>query len=168
MLQTPVTSAPNDFRDLHGERADAARRAVDQHPLPRPHLALIANGGQGGQRGIADRGGLLEREVGRLRKEVVLGGARVFGERALAPAEHIIASTKLLDVPADRLNLPGHIESRYLAPRLEQPDRRAHGVGDPLQEVPVADIDGRCAHADQHLIVLDDRLGDLLEPQDVG
>jgi hypothetical protein len=35
------------------------------------------------------------------------------------------------------------------------------------QEVPVADIDGRCVHVYQHLIVLDDRLIDALELQDI-
>ena len=36
------------------------------------------------------------------------------------------------------------------------------------QQVPVADVDRRCANADQYLMVLDGRLGELFEPQDVG
>jgi hypothetical protein len=34
--------------------------------------------------------------------------------------------------------------------------------------MPVTDIDRRCAHAEQHLIILGDRLIDLLEQQDIG
>jgi hypothetical protein len=33
--------------------------------------------------------------------------------------------------------------------------------------MPVADIDGRCLHAYQHLIVADGRLVDVLELQDI-
>ena len=98
----------------------------------------------------------LKREVGRLRQKVALRSARIVGEGAFAPAEHLIARPKLLHVSADRLDLPGDVESRNLAPRPAQADPQTHDVWHPLQEMPVADIDCRCAHAHEHLIVLDD------------
>jgi hypothetical protein len=61
---------------------------------------------------------LLKREVGRLGQEAALCGTRILGERAPAPAEHLIARTKLIDVSADRLDLPGDIHPRYLTLRL--------------------------------------------------
>ena len=80
--------------DLHGERAHAARRAVDEDLLPGLDLAVVAQELQGGGRRHADGGRLLEREVGRLRQEVVLARRRVLGECAGAPAEHLVARSK--------------------------------------------------------------------------
>jgi hypothetical protein len=82
--------------------------------MPRLDPALIANGSEGGERRVSNGRRLLEREVRRLRQEVVLCSAGILGEGASAPAEHLIAGSKPLDVPADRLSLPGHIESRDL------------------------------------------------------
>jgi hypothetical protein len=53
----------------------------------------------------------------------------MLGERALAPAEHLIARSKLRDVPADRFNLPGHIKSRHVVPRPGQPGHHPQDVG---------------------------------------
>ena len=77
--------------DLDGERADAARRPVDQDLLPGLDLAVVAKELEGGRRGHADGGRLLEREVGRLLDELVLGRVGVLGEGAGAPAEHLVA-----------------------------------------------------------------------------
>ena len=156
------------FGDLDGERANASRRAVDHHLLPRLDLPLIANGIEGGEGRVSDGRGLLKREVGRLRQQVVLFSTRVFGKGAVAPAENLIAWLKLLHAVADRFNLPRQIESRYLVLRLEQPDRRTHRVRDAPEEVPVADIDGRGANAHQHLVFSCDRLVDVLELKDIG
>src|SRR3954454_5404989 len=153
--------------DLHGERADTAGRTVDQHPVPGLHLPLIANGREGGERGVSNCRRLLEREVGRIRQDGALRSARILGERTPAPAEHLIARSKLLDPASDRLDLPSHIESWYLAPWPPQAGHRAHDVRDPPREVPVADIDGRRPHPYEHLVVLDDRVVDLPEFQDV-
>src|SRR4051812_19434253 len=155
------------LRDLHGERADTARCTVDQHPVPNLHLPLIANGGEGCERGVSDGRRLLEREVGRLRQEVALHGAGILGEGAPTPAEHLITRSKLLDASADRLDLTGDIESRHRAPRLTQARHRAHNVRHAPHEVPVADIDGRRPDPYEHVVVLDDRLVDGSELQDV-
>jgi hypothetical protein len=167
VLQTPVTFAPNDFAIWTANVPTPPDAPLINHPVSRLHLPLIANGVEGGERGVSDRRRLLEREVGRLRQEVVLCSARILSEGAFAPAEHLIARPKLFHVSADRLDLPGYIESRNLAPRLAQANPQTHDVWHPLQEMPGADIDCRCAHAYQHLIVLDDRLVDVLDLQDI-
>src|SRR6185295_8069151 len=122
---------------------------------------------EGCERGVSDGRRLLEREVRRLRQEVVLRGAGILGEVAPAPAEHLIARSKLLDVSADRLDLTGDIESRHRTPRLTQAGHRADDVRHAPQEMPVADIDGRRADTYEHLVVLHDRLVDGSELQDV-
>jgi hypothetical protein len=50
----------------------------------------------------------------------------MLSEGAFASAEHLIARPKLFHVRADRLNLPGYIESLNLAPRLAQANHCAH------------------------------------------
>ena len=52
--------------DLHGERPDAPRRAVDEHLLPRPDLAVVAKSLKRGAGGRGYGRGLLERQVARL------------------------------------------------------------------------------------------------------
>jgi len=128
---------------------------------------LIANGIEGRESRVTDGRGLLERQVGRLRQEVVLWSARILGESALAPAEHLIARSKLLHVSADRLDPARDISSRDLALRLAQADHHAHDVRHAPQEVPVADIDRRGVNAYQHLAVADHRLVDVLALQDI-
>jgi len=56
--------------DLHGERADASRCAVDQHRLAGLHLADVAQALQGGDGGDRHRCGLLDGQA------VGLGGSR--------------------------------------------------------------------------------------------
>ena len=161
MLQTPVTFAPSAFAICTANVSDAARRTDDQHRLPCLHLPVIANRSEGGSGGVSNRGRLLKREVCRLGEEVGLQSTRIFGEGAPAPAENLIAGPKLLHVCPGELNLAHYVEPRYLALGLEQAGHQAHGVRDAPQEMPVADIDGRCVHAYQHLIVLDHRRVDV-------
>ena len=93
---------------------------------------MIANSIEGGEGGVSNGRGLLEREVGRLRQEVVFSSARILGEGAPAPAEHLVARSKLLHVFADRLDLPGQIESRYPCLGLSGPDTMRMTYGMPL------------------------------------
>src|SRR5680860_812972 len=68
--------------DLHGERADASRRAVDQHRVAWLHLADVAQAPQGGDGGDRHRGSLLEGEVGGLERQQAFRDAGVLGEAA--------------------------------------------------------------------------------------
>src|SRR2546425_12014074 len=79
------------FGDLDGERPDASGRAVDQYLLTWLYLSLLAKKLECGGCGHPDGRGLLEREVGRLRHEVVGRPGRVLGEGPRAPAEDLIA-----------------------------------------------------------------------------
>ncbi len=76
VLHAPVISAPGHFGDLHRERADAARRAVDQDLLPGPHPGLVPQRLQGGDRGNRNGCGLLEGDHRRLRDDLVARHAR--------------------------------------------------------------------------------------------
>jgi hypothetical protein len=98
--------------DLPSERPHASRRTIDQDLLPWLDLPLIAKSLEGGECGHPNGRGLLEREVGRLRREVVLSSTRIFREGTFAPAEYLITWLKLLHVLADRLDLPRDIVSR--------------------------------------------------------
>src|SRR3954468_9616053 len=162
VLQTAVTFAPQAFAICTAYGPTSARPAVDQDPLSLLHPAVIANGGERGQRRVADRRRLLERQVGRPGPQVLRRSAGIFGQRTAAPAEHLIARLKVLDVASDRLNVPGYVASRYLAPRPAEAETQAHHVRDTPQKVPVADVDGRCAYAYEHLVAPRDRLVDLL------
>jgi hypothetical protein len=42
VLQTPMTLGPERLGDLHGVRAHASRRPVDEDLLPRLELTLVA------------------------------------------------------------------------------------------------------------------------------
>src|SRR2546426_5295997 len=107
--------------DLYGERADASRSAIDEDALPRSDLSFVAKSLEGGEPRHGYRRGLLERKVGRLRRELVLGSAHVLGEGAAALAEYFIASTKLRHVLADRLNVSCHVDAGDDPLRLAQP-----------------------------------------------
>ena len=98
--------------DLHGERAHAARRPVDEDLLPRLDLAVIAKQLESGGCRHANGGCLLEGEIGRLLDELILGSARVLGERTSAPAEDFVSGTEGVDLRADRFDSPRDIGSR--------------------------------------------------------
>ena len=131
-------------------------------------MALVAKQLEGGRRGHTDRGRLFERQVGRLRDEMILCRVGVLGERASAPTEDFVAWPKALHVLADRLDRAGHIRARHAVLRLAQARAEAHDERDPRHEDPVTDVDGRRMDADQHLVVTDLRLVDVLGFQDLG
>ena len=168
MLQIAVTSAPNDLAICTADVPTPPDAAFDQHPVPCPHFPLIANGSQSGERRVPDGRRLFEREVRRLGQEVVLSSARILGEGAFTPAEHLVAGSKLRHVPAGCLDLPGHIDPRYLPLRLEHLGHHTHGVRHAPQKVPVADIDPGRATAYQHPVVRDHRPIDLSKLQGVS
>ena len=127
--------------DLHGERAHAARRPVDQDLLSGLDLAVVAKELEGGRGGDADGRRLLEREVGRLPDELVLGRPRVLGEGAGAPPEDLVARSESLHVLADRLDRPRDIRPGNGVLRLAQAGGHAHDERRAGHEDPVADVD---------------------------
>ena len=105
---------------------------------------------------MATRRRLLEAEVGRLGRELVLGRARVLGEGALADAEHLVAGLEPGHVLADRLHDAGDVHARDGVLRCPQPvAREADRVRQAGHDVPDAPVDAGGAHADQDLVVAD-------------
>ena len=76
--------------DLDRERADVARRAVDQHPVARPDRPPVAAAALHREhRGVRQCRGVLERHAVRDRRERPLRRADVLGERAGPEREHV-------------------------------------------------------------------------------
>ena len=165
----PGHLGPEPLGELHGEGADAARGADDQDLLARLDARVVAQALQGGQRGQGDGRGLLEAQVGRLALDHVLGDADVLGEAARGDVGvHLVAGAQPGHGLADRLDLPGDVAAEQRLARPAQPELRADDVGQAPHEVPVPRVGGGGVDADEHLVVLDDRVGDLLQGQDLG
>jgi hypothetical protein len=110
VLHTAATSAPNALASCTAKVATPPEAPMintfwpgSTCPWSRPL--------QGGQAGDGDHGRLFEGEVRRPGRQLVLAGAGVLGEGALADAEHLIAGLELSHVVADRLHDPGHIHA---------------------------------------------------------
>jgi hypothetical protein len=113
---------------------------------------VVAQALQGGQAGDGDRRGLLEGEVRRLGRELVLRSAGVLGEGALAEAEHLIAGLESGHLVADRFHDPGDVRARDRGlGRAEPVARQAHRVRQAGHEVPHAPVHARRTHAYQYL-----------------
>ena len=99
--------------DLHGECADAARCAVDQHLLSRLDAAMVAQALQ--------RGELPRRPRQPACSKVTLAGLSatprrlanddVLGEGAVRAAEHFIAGLEARDVLADGFDRAGEVDA---------------------------------------------------------
>src|SRR2546427_284060 len=92
---------PDRLGDLPGERPPASRRADDQHLLPRLNPSHVAKTLERGAAGGGNGRRLLEVEVRRLGRNLVLPSCRVLGEGAAAGAEQLIARLELRDILAD-------------------------------------------------------------------
>ena len=143
------------FRDLHGERADPARRAVDQDGLAGLDLARVAEQLEGRRRGHPDRGRLLEGQVGGLLDEVAFGRAGELGERAGAPAEHLVAGAEGRHVGPDRFHGARDVRPRDRVPGRSQTRGEAHDERRAGHDDPVAEVDGCRVDPDEHLIGAD-------------
>ena len=97
---------PARLRDLHGEVAYAAARAVDEHGLPGAQVRGVHERLRGGERGERQRCSLLERQA--------LGHARELPRRRGGE----------LGIPAPRAREPGHAE--HAVAGREQRDPAAH------------------------------------------
>src|SRR5205823_2350263 len=95
---------PGRLRDLDREGAHAAAGPVDQDPLPRFQLRLVAQALQGRVARSRHGRGLLERHVARFRGQSGLAARRIFREAAATLAEHFIAGLETRHVLADGLD----------------------------------------------------------------
>ena len=147
LLDVPRRADGRDVRaerlgDLHRVRADASRRAVDQHLLPGLQLAVVAERLERCDRRDRNGGRLLERHVGRLRHEPHLPGRCVLGPRARPRAEHLVARLELRDVAADRFDATGEIgaHARVLGPAQPASPNTLTNDG-PVDVVPVRRVE---------------------------
>src|SRR6266511_4582922 len=100
------------FSDLHSERTDTPRRTIDQDLLPRLNPTFVAKPLQSCQPRHRYGRRLLEGQVHGNQRQPVFASADIFGKGALARAEHRISWFKPRDVPADRFDISGQIDSR--------------------------------------------------------
>src|SRR3990170_1729230 len=168
-VHVPWATHPGHVRserlgDLHGKRTHASRRAVDQDLLTRPNLSFVTQTLQSRDRRHRYRGGFLERQVGRLPDDSNVANGDILGKGPDAHAEDFIARLKLGHVSANRLDTTGQVptQNRVLGSEQAVP-HHAHDVRPASHEVPVPCVDGGRVNAYQHVVVLDDRLRDVLE-----
>ena len=130
---------------------------------------MVAQGLQGGRAHDGDHRRLLEGEVLRLGRELILASTHVLGVGALSDAEHLIPRLEPAHVLADRLHDPGHVRADDgVLWRAEAVAREAYRVGQTRHDVPDVPTHAGRMHANQYLIV--GELGDVDVPefQDIG
>jgi hypothetical protein len=154
--------------DLHRERAHAAAGPMDQHALPRLHLRVVANGLERRAPRDADRRGLLERQVARLRDHAVLASSHVLREGRDRAAEDVVAGLEAGDARTHGDHRPGQVHASH---------RLALGAHDlrsdledraPVRRVPVERVHRSGAHAHEHATWDQLRHRDLPQVQAVG
>ena len=140
---------------LHGKGADAARRAVNEHALPRRDRPGGSEPLQRGDRRHRHGRRLREAEAGRLRRERLLAGTNVLGKPAEVAggqvAIHRVARLKASYAAADRDHTSGDVGAEGRALRPVQPRRKAKRQRLTAQQVQVGLIERRGVDLHQHL-----------------
>ena len=125
---------------------------VDENLLPGLDVCLLDQDLPGGQRDQRDGGGLMQRQSGRLERDVVFVDGDVLGEgpdaKVAGACEHLVADGEAADVGADLGDHTGDVVAEHEG-RL---------VLEELLELAVADhavqrVDARCAHLDENVAV---------------
>src|SRR5207237_3874768 len=113
-----------------------------------------------------DRRGLLEVNVNRLRSyRSGEPDTDVFGESACSDTEDFIARLELGHVPADRFNRSREVRSRSCVFRLTKAKDKSADTA--LQHATVEKSEGNRANPNENLVVVRNRLFDLLSFQNV-
>ncbi len=165
---------PHRLRDLDGERAHVARRAVDQDLVAWFRGPAIAQPQtlEREDRRMRKGGGFLEGHAGRHRLERLLRCADVFGESALPKREQVgedlVARPESRHARSDGLDDAGDIDSDAMVPRRTEAHEQAGERRPGRETVEIGPVDGRRAHADEHLVVRGNGTIDLREVNDVG
>ena len=147
------------FRDLHGERPDASRGAVDQDLLPRLKLPLVA---KTLERGNAATG------TAAASSNVTFAGfsatrvasADVLRKGAAPPAEHLVARAETGDVPADGFDRAGEVAAMSRDFGLRSPIS-ARATRSPIRPYQSPRVQRRRVDAHEHTVVREIRLFDL-------
>ena len=172
-LQLARAAHAGDFRagrpgDLDGERADAAARSHDQDLLTRGYLAVVPDRLERRQARHRHGRGLLEGDVGRLRREVLLRGRSVFGESANAAAEDLVARREARDLRTHGLDDPGDVGSANAVLGPAHPEHEPDEIWNAGHGGPIGRIEAGRSNAQQNLVLLDGRLLDVRESENGG
>ena len=154
--------------DLRGTGAHAARGAYDKYLLIRLETSVVAQALQGGQARDGNHRRLIEGEVYRSGRKLLLPSERILGEGALADAEHLIARLDPAHVLANRLHDPCEVHSGDGVLGRTEPERQSREVGQTGHQVPHAPVPTGRMHAHQRLVVAHLGLIELSEFQDIG
>ena len=159
VLHTPVTSAPNALAICTANAPTPPDAPMTSTLCPDLHVSAVPHSLQGREGRDADGRRLLEGEVRRLGRELVLGGAGVFGEGALGDDEHLVAWLSLVVTPCRPLSMQPCPTSRppstAVLGHTEPIPREAHRVGQAGHEMPGAPIHAGCLNTQHYLAVAD-------------
>ena len=145
---------PEVLGELNDGGPQPSGSGVDEDSLPRLNVRPLDQHLPRRQRDQRDGCGLLQRQGGRLERDVVFVDGDVLGEgpdtKIAGPCEHFVTDGEAADVGADLGDHTGHVvaeHERWLV--LEE-----------LFELSVADhavqrVDARCAHLDENVPVTD-------------
>ena len=156
------------FRELHGECADAAGRAVDQDFLARFDLTFVAQALQ--RRECRNRHGrsLLEGHICRLgRDRAALADYDILRDGAVRTAEYFVARLETRDALTDGFDRAGEVDPDAHILRRAEAGREAHEIRRAAHRVPVDRIQSRRVHFHEQLVVRGGRLGELIDGQHV-
>src|SRR5919112_599210 len=107
----PPPSPPTMTRFPWEARARLRRANEEFPPMSRINPSMVPQGLQCDRAHDGENRGLLEGEVRRLGRELVLPSTNILGVGALSDAEHLIAWLEPAHVLADRLHDPGHVRA---------------------------------------------------------
>src|SRR5690606_12308925 len=162
--------------DLHGSGTDGARGADHQHLLAGTDAALVAQVAERGGTAEGERGGFLEREIGRLvhdppvlRQHPILGMA---AEAGAGKGEDVIAGAEAGDGLADRLHSAGEFGAEDLLARAEEAEDQAAeeaeaGWHAEAAGPPVDRTDGGRPHPHPYFMVAGNGRLDLCQADDI-
>src|SRR5712691_556227 len=152
------------FRDLHREGSHTSRRPVNQDFLAGLNFSLIAKSLQCRDARYVDRSRLLKSDVCRLDRDgSVRARTNVLGKGTASPAEHFITWFELSNILTDCFNRPGVVNAEPRVLWFSQPNSEPHDLGRAFDEMPVVRINGSRANSYQDLIVIRNRLFNVLK-----
>ena len=165
VLHTPVTSAPNALASCTAKVPTPPDAPMISTCCPGCDLSVVAQALQGGEAGDGDRRRLLEGEVRRLGRELVLAAQRAYSAKAPLPMPNTSSpGWNLVTSLPTASTTPGevHAQNRVLG-RAQPVARQAYRVRQARHDVPDAAVHAGRVHAHQHLVVGD--LGPVDVPQ---
>src|SRR5207244_2720560 len=118
------------FGDLHRERPDTARRAVDQNFLSGLNVPFVAQTLQCREPGNRNRTGLFESYICRFQNNSAIGiDADIFGDSTILRSENLVARFEVRYIFSNCFDDPGEVGAEARVFRLAQPAYWTHRPG---------------------------------------